>query len=309
MIRMLLYAHPVFGAHETPPGHVERAERYAAVEAALADISGLDRREAGLGAWEAIERAHVGAYATAVKTAAPEEGMVQLDPDTFMGPHSLEAARRAVGAACGAVDAVVAGESAHAFVAARPPGHHATPDRAMGFCLFNSIAAAALHARAAHGLQRVAVVDFDVHHGNGTQDIFWDDEDAFFASSHEWPQYPGTGTEDETGAHANIANARLQTGTGSRAFRMAWETRLLPALDAFAPDIVFISAGFDAHEADPVGGLALAEADFDWVTREIAAVAKARAAGRVVSSLEGGYDLAATGASAAAHVRALAETE
>ncbi|MEL6364415.1 MAG: histone deacetylase family protein [Pseudomonadota bacterium] len=308
---MLLYSHAVFGRHEVPPGHAERAERYGAVTAALAEdaFAGLERREAPIGDWAAIERAHAGLHAAAVKASAPQEGLVQLDADTFMGPHSLDAAMRAVGAACAAVDAVAGGEGDHAFCVTRPPGHHATPDKAMGFCVFNTVAVAAFHARAVHGLQRVAVVDFDVHHGNGTQDIFWDDADAFFASSHEWPQYPGTGTEDETGAHGNIANARLQTGTGSLAFRKAWETRLLPALDAFAPDIVFISAGFDAHEADPLGGLALAEDDYDWATREIAAVAKDRSGGRVVSCLEGGYDLAATASSAAAHVRALAETE
>jgi len=308
---MLVYSHAVSGRHEVPPGHAERSERYRVVSAALGPdaFPDLERREAPIADWAAVERAHDGAYAAAVRAGAPEEGMAQLDADTFMGPHSLEAALRGVGAACAAVDAIMAGEAKTAFVVARPPGHHATPDKAMGFCLFNSAAAGALHARAAHGLARVAVVDFDVHHGNGTQDIFWDDATAFFASSHEWPQYPGTGGEDETGAHENVVNARLQTGTGSLAFRRAWESRILPALDAFAPDIVFISAGFDAHEADPLGGLALGEDDYDWATRAICEVAAGRAQGRVVSLLEGGYDLAATASSAAAHVAALAEAE
>ncbi|MEX0646124.1 MAG: histone deacetylase family protein, partial [Parvularculaceae bacterium] len=191
------------------------------------------------------------------------------------------------------------------FVAARPPGHHALPERAMGFCLFNSAAIAALHARAVHGAKRVAVVDFDVHHGNGTEASFWQDEDAFYASSHEYPQYPGTGRQSDRGAFGNIANEPLPTGTSGEDFRRAWGEQLLPALSDFRPDFIVISAGFDAHRRDPVGGLLLVEEDFAWVTREIVGVARAACAGRIVSLLEGGYDLDALGASTAAHVGAL----
>ncbi|MEQ8935678.1 MAG: histone deacetylase family protein, partial [Amphiplicatus sp.] len=192
-----------------------------------------------------------------------------------------------------------------AFVAARPPGHHAEPARAMGFCLFNAAAVTALHARAAHGATRVAVVDFDVHHGNGTEAAFWHDENAFYASSHEWPQYPGTGRTSDRGASDNIVNAPLPTGTGGNAFRRAWGDTLLPALSDFDPDFLVISAGFDAHRADPLGGLQLTEDDFVWLTVALAAIARDKAEGRVVSLLEGGYDLAALGRSAAAHVKAL----
>jgi acetoin utilization deacetylase AcuC-like enzyme len=305
----LLFEHDAFGAHETPAGHPERAERYQAVRAALADerFAALVRRAAPRADAGAIKRAHDAAYVEAVFAAAPADGMVRLDPDTVMGPSSLDAALRAAGAGVAAVDAIYAGEATNAFVAARPPGHHAPADRAMGFCLFNSAAIAALHARAAHGAARVAVVDFDVHHGNGTEAIFWYDENAFYASSHEWPQYPGTGRDSDRGAFDNVANVALKTGSGGDAFRRAWGDRLLPALSEFRPDFLIISAGFDAHRADPLGGLALTEEDFDWVTRELLGVARAKCGGRVVSLLEGGYDLGALARSAAAHVAALME--
>lgn len=303
----ILYAHPSFGSHETPPGHPERAARYRAVEAALAgpDFDGLIRRPAPPASAEAIERVHGAAFRAAIEAAAPSAGLVGLDPDTTMGLTSLDAARRAAGAACAAVDAIFGGEASNAFVAARPPGHHAEPDRAMGFCLFNTAAIAAMHARAAHGAARVAVVDFDVHHGNGTELAFWHDENAFFASSHEWPQYPGSGRDSDRGAFGNIANAPLPGGTAGEAFRRIWGERLLPALSDFRPDVIVISAGFDAHRADPLGGLALVEADFAWVTREILGVARSACGGRVVSTLEGGYDLDALGRSVAAHVGVL----
>lgn len=302
-----LYTHASFGDHEVPPGHVERPDRYVAVERALQaeEFSDLDRRTAPLVSSADIDRVHTARYREALKNAAPEEGFVQFDSDTFMGPSSLEAARRAAGAGVAAVDAVMAGEAQNAFIACRPPGHHAEPERAMGFCLFNSAAIAAMHARAAHGAKRVAVVDFDVHHGNGTEAAFWNDEDAFYASSHEWPQYPGTGRESDRGAFDNIANTPLATGEGSDAFRRAWGERLLPALVEFKPDFCVVSAGFDAHAADPLGGLNLSEDDFAWATAEIAAVARDACAGRLVSLLEGGYDLEALAASAAAHVKAL----
>lgn len=267
----LLYSHPAFAAHEVPPGHVERRERYGAVEKALSaeEFSPLSRREAPRASSEAIERVHSIRYRALIEENAPAEGMVQFDPDTFMGPHSLDASLRGAGAGVAAVDAIFAGEAKNAFIASRPPGHHALPERAMGFCLFNNVAIAAVHARAAHGAKRVAVVDFDVHHGNGTEGAFWHDENAFFASSHEWPQYPGTGRATDRGAFGNIANAPLPTGTEGEAFRRVWGENLLPALSAFSPDFIVISAGFDAHRADPVGGLRLVEDDFAWVTREI----------------------------------------
>jgi acetoin utilization deacetylase AcuC-like enzyme len=305
----LLFEHDAFGAHETPPGHPERAERYAAVKAALAAerFAALLRRTAPRATDDALKRAHHGSYVDGIIAAAPEAGLVRLDPDTTMGPHSLDAALRAAGAAVAAVDAIYAGEASNAFVAARPPGHHAPADRAMGFCLFNSAAIAALHSRAAHGARRVAVVDFDVHHGNGTEAIFWYDENAFYASSHEWPQYPGTGRASDRGAYDTIANAPLATGASGEEFRRAWGEKLLPALADFRPDFLVISAGFDAHRADPLGGLALVEADFEWVTKELLSIARSCCGGRVVSLLEGGYDLAALAGSASAHVAALME--
>ncbi len=303
----LLYEHPSFGAHETPPGHPERSARYEAIARALAaeEFSGLIRRDAPIGDAQAIKRVHAGPYFEIVGKKAPERGFVQFDPDTFMGPSSFEAASRAAGAAVAAVDAIYAGEAKNAFVAARPPGHHATPDRAMGFCFFNTAAVAALHARAVHGAKRVAVVDFDVHHGNGTEAAFWQDEDAFYASSHEFPQYPGTGRASDRGAFDNVANAPLPSGSGGSEFQRAWGKQLLPALADFGPDFIVVSAGFDAHRADPLGGLKLVEEDFAWITREILAVAGDKCGGRLVSALEGGYDLAALAASVSTHVRGL----
>jgi acetoin utilization deacetylase AcuC-like enzyme len=234
----------------------------------------------------------------------PSQG-VALDGDTIMSEGSAEAALRAAGGACAAVDAVMAGEVGAAFAAVRPPGHHAEPARAMGFCLFNNVAVAALHARARWGLRRVAVVDFDVHHGNGTQAMFWDDADLFFASSHQSPCYPGTGRVGETGVAGNVVNAPLPPGTDGAGFRAAWSGRILPALEGFAPELLIVSAGFDAHRADPLANLNLSETDFAWVTGELVAVADRVAGGRIVSCLEGGYDLAALAASAAAHLKVL----
>ena len=305
-----IYAHSVFGKHETPQGHVEQPGRYAVVEEVLRapELAMLDWQEAPMAEWESLSLGHDPAQVSSIRQAASiEQGMVQLDPDTFAGPHSLEASRRAVGGAMAAVDAVVAGDADNAFVIARPPGHHATPTVAMGFCLFNSVAIAARHARKVPGLTRVAVVDFDVHHGNGTQDIFWEDENCFFASSHEWPQYPGTGLESERGAFDNISNQRLQSGSDGDAFRRAWGEHLLPALSDFQPEMILVSAGFDAHAADSVGGLNLTGDDFRWITRELLAIADDKCGGRLVSLLEGGYDLPALGASARVHVETLAQ--
>lgn len=305
----IVYSHEAFADHETPPGHPERAERYRAAERALDDdrFAALIRRSAPPATREAILRVHEARYVDALEAASPSDGYLRLDPDTVIGPHSIKAASRAAGAAVAAVDAVFAGAAENAFVVSRPPGHHAPPGRAMGFCLFNSAAIAARHARAAHGAARIAIVDFDVHHGNGSEECFWADENAFYASSHEWPQYPGTGRAGDRGAFDNIVNAPLATGSTGEEFRRVWGEKLLPALDRFGPSVVIVSAGFDAHRADPVGGLSLVEADFAWVTREILAVARARCGGRLVSVLEGGYDLPALARSTAAHVEALME--
>ncbi|WOI54639.1 histone deacetylase family protein [Parvularcula sp. LCG005] len=310
-MRTLLFDHDVFGAHEVPPGHAEQQARYTAVDRALSspEFAHLTRELAPKADRTALLRAHGERYVDDIFRLAPTEGMVQLDADTFMGPHSLDAALRGAGGAVAAIDAVFAGRADNAFVAARPPGHHTVPDQAMGFCVFNNAAIAARHARAVHGARRIAVVDFDVHHGNGTQDIFFDDEDAFFASSHEWPQYPGTGRADEKGAFEQIHNAPLATGEGSSAFRLAWGNDLLPALSEFRPDVIVISAGFDAHAADPLGGLELLEADFAWFTGQIMQIARDCCEGRVVSVLEGGYDLSALQTSVAAHVKTLASLD
>lgn len=306
----LLFEHAVFGEHEVPPGHPERADRYFVASRALAgaDFTALDRRSPPIVAREALRRVHDAHFIDAVEAAAPSEGLLRLDPDTVIGPHSLDAARRAAGGAVAAVDAIFAGDASNAFILARPPGHHAPKDRAMGFCLFNSVAIAAFHARAAHGATRVAIVDFDVHHGNGSEEACWHDENAFYASSHEWPQYPGSGRASDRGQFDNVVNAPLATGSGGEDFRRVWGERLLPALDRFEPDFIAISAGFDAHRADPIGGLRLVEDDFEWATREILGVARQRCSGRVVSLLEGGYDLKALAASVVGHVRCLMDS-
>jgi len=302
----LLFHHAAFASHRPGPHHPESPARIKAVMDALAApaFSGLDRREAPAVRCDQLARVHPLPFVDDLLGAVPASGAVQVDGDTMLSPGSGEAALRAAGAVVAAVDAVMAGEGRNAFCAVRPPGHHAEPARAMGFCLFNSVAVAAQHARAAHGLDRVAVIDFDVHHGNGTQAAFWDDADLFYASSHQSPLYPGTGSARERGV-GNIVNMPLAPGSGSAEFRAAYTGTILPALRAFRPDFVLISAGFDAHADDPLAGLNLATADYGWVTAELCAVAAKSAQGRVVSALEGGYDLAALAASAAAHVRAL----
>ena len=302
----ILFHHPAFSEHRPGPHHPESPARIKALMDALAApaFAGLDRREAPRATVDQIARVHPRPFVEALLAAVPAHGTVQIDGDTAMSPGSGEAALRASGAAVAAVDAVMAGAAKNAFCAVRPPGHHAEPARAMGFCLFNSIAVGALHARAAHGLDRVAVIDFDVHHGNGTQASFWDDRDLFYASSHQFPLYPGTGAERERGV-GNIVNAPLRPGSGSDEFRAAYRDRILPALAAFQPEIVLISAGFDAHADDPLAGLNVATGDYAWVTAELCKVAAETAQGRVVSALEGGYDLHALADAAGAHVRAL----
>ncbi len=302
----LLYSHPACLEHDTGAGHPERADRLRAIEGALggADFAALDRREAPRATDAQLQLVHPQSYVERIFAAIPAEGHAMLDMDTIVSPGSGEAARRAAGAVCAAVDAVMAGEAGNGFCAVRPPGHHAEPERAMGFCLFNNIAIGALHAREAHGLRRVAVVDFDVHHGNGTQAVFAGDADLFYASTHQWPHYPGSGAKGERGV-GNIFNEPLPSGSGSGEFRAAYRERILPALDDFAAEFILVSAGFDAHADDPLASLNLEEDDYAWVTLEIMKVAAKRCAGRVVSALEGGYNLDALGASAAAHVGAL----
>ncbi|MGB5948901.1 MAG: histone deacetylase family protein [Parvibaculum sp.] len=302
----LLLTHPACFRHETPPGHPECPERLRAVLQALEaeEFALLQRVEAPEATIEAIERVHPPIHVETILNGAPEQGFRRIDADTTMSPGSVEAAFRAAGAVIHAVDEVMAGRARNAFCAVRPPGHHAEPDQAMGFCLFNNVAIGALHARDVHGLSRVAVVDFDVHHGNGTQACFETDGSLFYASTHQWPLYPGTGRAGERGI-GNILNRTLPPGAGSAEFREAISDAVLPALERFQPEFLFISAGFDAHAADPLANLRLTEDDYGWVTTELVRFANRHCGGRVVSTLEGGYDLAALAASARAHVRAL----
>lgn len=302
----LLYTHPSSLAHETPAGHPERPDRIRAIAQVLSDpgFDDLVRLEAPLASEDDLLLAHAEDYVEFIRQLAPDDGYEFVDADTAMSGGTLEAALRAVGAACAAVDAVALGDADNAFCAMRPPGHHAESRRAMGFCFFNQAAIAALRARVQHGADRVAVVDFDVHHGNGTQEIFWPHADLFYGSTHQMPLFPGTGSRQETGV-GNIFNAPLRAGDGSEAFREAMGSVILPALGTFAPDLVVISAGFDAHHRDPLGSLRLTEADFAWATLRIMEVAATYANGRVVSVLEGGYDLKALAGSTASHVHAL----
>jgi acetoin utilization deacetylase AcuC-like enzyme len=308
----LLITHPCFVEHDTGFGHPERADRMRAIDKVLGHdlFGGLVREEAPLREdfETAVTRAHAQSYFDAVKASRPAEGapQVRLDPDTVMSPGTWEAAQRAVGAGLRAVDQVMDAKSgiANAFCQVRPPGHHAETIRAMGFCFFNSIAVAAHYARSRHGAERVAVLDFDVHHGNGTQEIFWSDKDLFFGSTHEVPLFPGTGAASETGV-GNIFNAPLKAHDGGEAFRDAFESRILAPLEDFGPDLILVSAGFDAHEADPLASLRLVEADFVWATEAILERAHRLCGGRVVSMLEGGYDLTALAKSVAVHVKVL----
>ncbi len=305
---MLLYTHPASFEHDTGPGHPERPDRIRAILAALdaASIPGLVRREAPEADLEAIRRAHPEPYPSRIRAAIPWSGHAHLDPDTVVSHGSWKAALTAAGGAVAAVDAVLAGEDRCAFCCLRPPGHHAEPARAMGFCLFDNVAIAALRARHAHGIERIAIVDFDVHHGNGTQAIFWNDPNTLFVSTHQWPLYPGTGRETETGAANNVLNVPLPPGTDGVAYRAAVEAKVLPRLEAFAPELLLISAGFDAHVRDPLANFALVEEDFAWITARLVAIAERHGRGRIVSALEGGYDLEGLSKSALAHVRVLA---
>ena len=303
----LLITHPASMNHLNSPGHPERPDRLRAIQSVLEaeQFQTLVRVQAPAADLETIALCHPIDYIEAIRDATPKEGLIQLDADTSMSPGSFEAALRAVGGAVHAVDQVVTKKADNAFCAMRPPGHHAETARPMGFCIFNQAAIAARYAQKQHGLGRVAVVDFDVHHGNGTQEIFWSDPTLMYCSTHEMPLYPGTGAVAETGKHDNIVNAPLRAGDGGDKFRAAMEQRILPRLLAFGPDLIVISAGFDAHMRDPLANLQLNEADFGWATREIMEIADTTAQGRVVSVLEGGYDLEGLSRSAAAHVIAL----
>ncbi len=304
----LIYRHPVFQQHDTGPGHPECAARLMAILDALTtpEFAALEWREAPEASIEQIERVHPRHYVEAILAMAPAQGLRYLDPDTVMSPRSGEAALRAAGAVCAAVDAVVTAQANNAFCAVRPPGHHAEPNQAMGFCLFNNVAIGAAHALAQHGLQRAAVIDFDVHHGNGTQAMFEHRPELLYLSTHQSPLYPGTGHQHERGS-GNILNVPLPYGSGSQVFRDAWLQYLSPALNDFRPDMILISAGFDAHRMDPLAGLNFVEEDYYWITRQILTVAETHCGGRLVSTLEGGYHLPALAASAAAHCQALLE--
>jgi acetoin utilization deacetylase AcuC-like enzyme len=303
----LLLSHPACLDHLMPPGHPERPERLRAIEQALEDerFQTLAREQAPMAPQEIVALCHPLEYVEAIRNASPDEGMVRLDVDTSMSSGSFEAALRAVGGGTLAVDEVMTGKVANAFVAVRPPGHHAETARPMGFCLFNSAAIAARYAQQKYGAERAAIIDFDVHHGNGSQDIFWSDRSVMYCSTHEMPLYPGTGAPGERGEFNTIVNAPLSAGDGGEIFREALETAILPRLRDFRPDILIISAGFDAHTRDPLANLNLVEADYAWVTRKLMDIADDSAQGRIVSMLEGGYDLQGLARSVAAHVLAL----
>ena len=303
----LLITHPACLEHLNPAGHPERPDRLRAIERALEHerFQHLARVEAPAAALETIALCHPMDYVTAIRDATPKAGLARLDADTSMSPGSFAAALRAAGGATYAVDEVMGGRARNAFVATRPPGHHTETARPMGFCLFNNAAIAARHAQKRHGIERAAVVDFDVHHGNGSQDIFWSDPTVMYGSTHQMPLYPGTGAKGERGEHGTVVNAPLSPGDGGEQFRAALETVILPRLRDFQPELLVISAGFDAHMRDPLANLNLLEADFDWVTRKLLEVAEKTANGRVVSVLEGGYDLQGLANSVSAHVAAL----
>jgi acetoin utilization deacetylase AcuC-like enzyme len=306
----LLVSHESFQNHDTGLGHIESPDRIRAVERELSSerYQFLRRAEAPIPDLSILERVHPRAYIDRLGSVMPKEGYVALDAgDTIASPGTWDAVLRGVGAGVLAVDEVMQKRASNAFCATRPPGHHAEPRKPMGFCLFSNAAIAAAHARAAHGAERVAVVDFDVHHGNGTQAAFWSEPDLLYASTHQMPLFPGTGAPNERGESNNIVNAPLRSGNGSVEFRKAWETIILPAVRQHRPDIIIVSAGFDAHRADPLGGLNLTEADYVWVTRELIKVADECCEGRIVSIMEGGYDLDALARSAGAHVQTLSE--
>ena len=303
----LLVTHPSGLDHLTPAGHPERPDRLRAIDQALSadSFQPLVRALAPEGTLDVVGLCHNEHYVDELRHIAPSKGLVYLDGDTSMSPGTWEAVMRGVGGAVAATDAVLSGTSDNAFVAVRPPGHHAEIGKPMGFCFFDNAAIAARHAQRNHGIGRVAIVDFDVHHGNGTQDIFWADPTVMYCSTHQMPLFPGTGATSERGEHDTIVNAPLASGDGSAKFRAAFDNLILPQLQKFAPELLILSAGFDAHRRDPLATLNLDAADFGWVTRKLMDVADASAGGKVVSVLEGGYDLQGLKESVAAHVTAL----
>lgn len=303
----LLFTHPICALHENGPDHPESPERLKAIleELAKPEYAALQRAEAPLATVDQIARVHDRDYVENLLARVPEQGYAMGGREAVLSPHSGEAALRAAGAMIAAVDAVLMGKATRAFCAVRPPGHHAERAMAMGFCYFNTIAIGAAHALVAHELERIALVDFDVHYGNGTQEWAEEQEKAFFLSSHQFPCYPGTGSAQEEGRHGNILNLPLPPGAGSMQFRSAMENFGLPALDKFRPELILISAGFDAHRDDPLANLNFTTEDYGWITRELRKLAQKHCAGRIVSTLEGGYDLEALAASTGAHVRAL----
>jgi acetoin utilization deacetylase AcuC-like enzyme len=306
----LLLSHPACLDHVTPPGHPERSDRLRAVNQVLGEdrFEALVRGEAAEGSLADVLLCHREHYVTELRHVAPSSGMVYIDGDTSMSPGTWEAVMRGVGGAVAATDAVMTGTHDNAFVAVRPPGHHAEKATPMGFCFFDNAAIAARYAQRKYGIARAAVVDFDVHHGNGTQDIFWADKSVMYCSTHQMPLFPGTGAAGERGEHDNIVNAPLKSEDGGLQFRSAFENRILPHLTKFAPELIIISAGFDAHYRDPLASLNLKAEDFGWVTQKLMDVASASAGGRIVSVLEGGYDLQGLKESVAAHVTALMGT-
>jgi acetoin utilization deacetylase AcuC-like enzyme len=308
-VTTLVISHPACLAHEMGEGHPERPDRLRAIDHALVTeaFQMLARDLAPRADLAAIARVHPKDYIEAIRAATPKQGLAAVDPDTSMSPGSYEAALRSAGGALFAVDEVMSGKVHNAFVATRPPGHHAEVANSMGFCFFNNAAIAARHAQAAHGAERVAIVDFDVHHGNGTQHIFWDDPTVLYASTHQMPHYPGTGAVTERGEHNQIVNAPLRAGDGGEAFREAMEVVILPRVEAFSPDLVIVSAGFDAHHRDPLGDINLVEADYGWATRRLMEIARRKCGERIVSVLEGGYDLNGLARSVAVHVTTLME--
>jgi len=304
----LLLTHPACLKHEPGPHHPERPERLSAILAKLQeeDFASLQWAEAPLAMMEQLTRVHPANYVQAMLDVRPEPGeYAMIDADTILSSGSIEAALRAAGAVVAGVDAVMSGLADTAFAAVRPPGHHATPDIPGGFCIFNNVAIGARHAQAQHGAGRVAILDFDVHHGQGTQAVVEPDPSLFYGSTHQYPLYPGTGHSNERGIDGNVVNVPLRPNSGSAPFRHAWGEIILPQLDRFAPELVIVSAGFDAHKADPLAQLGLDTADFDWISRELLAIADRHAEGRLVSALEGGYDLEALADATAAHVRVL----
>lgn len=305
----LLYTHPVCHDHVTPPGHPEQVARLDAIEAALSapQFAALERRDAPIGTLDHVRLGHSRAYFERIENAQPVEGWAQLDGDTFMAPGSMEAALRAIGANVDAVDTVMSGEAQNAFVACRPPGHHAEKAAPMGFCLFSTVAIAAINAANTHGLDRIAVLDFDVHHGNGTQDVLWHESRVRFVSSHQMPLYPGSGGIHQKGAFGQVINIPLEEATGGEVMQEAWERVISAEIEPYEPQLVLVSAGFDAHRRDPLAGLQWETVDFAWLAHRICDLADKCCDGRVVSSLEGGYDLEALGDSVGAYMNVMME--